>query len=69
MESSSAYSSVPLEGSGSSDGDDAPSVIDRYATEDFELAFTDDRLIIERTPSRASLLASARSSSCASFRG
>ena len=47
MESSSAYSSVPLEGSGSSDGDDAPSVIDRYATEDFELAFTDDRLIIE----------------------
>lgn len=47
MESSSAYSSVPLEGSGSSDGDDAPSVIDRYATEDSELAFTDDRLIIE----------------------
>ena len=47
MESSSAYSSVPLEGSGSSDGDDAPSVIDRYATEDSELALTDDRLIIE----------------------
>lgn len=47
MESSSAYSSVPLEGSGTSDGDDAPSVIDRYATEDSELAFTDDRLIIE----------------------
>ena len=27
--------------------DDAPSVIDRYATEDEELAFTDDRIIIE----------------------
>ncbi len=32
MESSSAYSSVPLEGGGSSDDDDAPSVIDHYAT-------------------------------------
>lgn len=47
MESSSAYSSVPLEGTGSSESDDAPSIIDRYATEDSELAFTDDRLIIE----------------------
>ena len=46
MESSSAYSSVPLEGGGSND-DDAPSIIDRYATEDNDLAFTDDRLIIE----------------------
>ena len=42
MESSSAYSSP----SGMED-DDAPSVIDRYATEDEELAFTDDRIIIE----------------------
>ena len=47
MESSSAYSSVPLEGTGSSENDDAPSIIDRYATEDSELALTDDRLIIE----------------------
>ena len=47
MESSSAYSSVPLEGSSNADADDAPSVIDRYATEDNALAFTDDRLVIE----------------------
>ncbi len=45
MESSSAYSSVPLEGTGSSENDDAPSVIDRYGSEDN--AFTDDRLVIE----------------------
>lgn len=47
MESSSAYSSVPLEGTGSSENDDAPSVIHRYGSEDNELAFTDDRLVIE----------------------
>lgn len=47
MESSCAYSSVPLEAPGSSDSDDAPSVLDRYASEDSELAFTDDRLVIE----------------------
>ena len=47
MESSSAYSSVPLEGPGNNDNDDAPSVLDRYATEDSALNFTDDRLIIE----------------------
>lgn len=47
MESSSAYSSVPLEAPGSSDSDDAPSVLDRYASEDSELAFTDDRIVIE----------------------
>lgn len=47
MESSSAYSSVPLEGTGSFENDDAPSVIDRYGSEDNELAFTDDRLVIE----------------------
>lgn len=47
MESSSAYSSVPLEAPGSSDSDDAPSVLDRYASEDSKLAFTDDRLVIE----------------------
>lgn len=47
MESSSAYSSVPLESPGNSDTDDAPSIIDRYATEDNVLNFTDDRLLIE----------------------
>ena len=47
MESSSAYSSVSLEAPSGSDADDAPSVLDRYATEDSDLAFTDDRLIIE----------------------
>ncbi|QWT17089.1 SigB/SigF/SigG family RNA polymerase sigma factor [Collinsella sp. zg1085] len=47
IESSSAYSSVPLEGPSSTDPEDTPSVIERYATEDTELAFTDDRLVIE----------------------
>lgn len=47
MESSSAYSSVPLEAPSGSDTDDAPSILDRYATEDNDLAITDDRLIIE----------------------
>lgn len=47
MESSSAYSSVSLEAPSGMEDDDAPSVIDRYATEDEELAFTDDRIIIE----------------------
>lgn len=48
MESSSAYSSVPLEGGGSSDDDDAPAVIDRYATEDQALATSDDRIVLEQ---------------------
>lgn len=47
MESSSAYSSVPLEGGGSSDDDDALSVIDHYATEDENLAASDDRIVLE----------------------
>lgn len=47
MESSSAYSSVPLEAPGGAEADDTPSVLDRYATEDSDLAFTDDRLVIE----------------------
>lgn len=47
MESSSAYTSVPLEGGGSGD-DEASSVIDRYATEDEALATSDDRMIIEQ---------------------
>ena len=48
MESSSAYSSVPLEGGGSSDDEEAPSVIDHYATEDADLAATDDRIVLEQ---------------------
>ncbi len=47
MESSSAYSSVPLEGTGAGDEDDTPSVIDHYATEDADLASLDDRMAIE----------------------
>lgn len=47
MESSSAYSSVSLEAPSGADDDDTPSVIGRYATEDSDLAFTDDRIIIE----------------------
>ena len=47
MESSSAYSSVPLEAPSGGDSDDAPSVIDRYAADDQDLDFTDDRLVIE----------------------
>lgn len=47
MESSSAYSSVSLEAPSGADDDDTPSVINRYATEDSDLAFTDDRIIIE----------------------
>ena len=47
MESSSAYSSVPLEGTGSSESDDAPSIIDRYASDDADLELTDDRIMIE----------------------
>ena len=48
MESSSAYSSVPLE-SGGSDDDDAPAVIDHYASVDQDLAASDDRMVIEDT--------------------
>lgn len=47
MESSSAYSSVPLEGSGSGDDDEAPAVIDHYASVDEDLAASDDRMVLE----------------------
>ncbi len=47
MESSSAYTSVPIEAPGASDSDDAPSILDRYVDDDNELDFTDDRLVIE----------------------
>lgn len=49
MESSSAYSSVPLEGGGTNDDEDAPSIIDRFATEDEDLKASDDRMVIEET--------------------
>lgn len=49
MESSSAYSSVPLEGGGVGDDEDAPSIIDRFATEDTDLSSSDDRMVIEET--------------------
>lgn len=48
MESSSAYSSVPLE-AGGSDDDDAPAVIDHYVSVDQDLAASDDRMVIEDT--------------------
>ena len=48
MESSGAYSSVPLEAGGSEE-DDTPSVIDHYATEDEDLAASDDRMVIADT--------------------
>ena len=47
IDSSSAYSSVPLESTGAGDDEDAPSVLDRYVTLDSDLELTDDRLIIE----------------------
>lgn len=46
MESSSAYSSVPLEGAGEGD-EDTPSVLDQYAAEDDELNSSDDRMLLE----------------------
>ncbi len=46
MESSSAYSSVPLEGTGTGEDDEAPSIIDRYASVDSDLAATDDRIVL-----------------------
>ena len=47
MESSSAYSSVPLEGGSSSEDEESASVIDHYVTEDADLAATDDRIVLE----------------------
>ncbi len=47
MESSSAYSSVPLEGGGATEDEESPSVIDHYATEDADLAASDDRIVLE----------------------
>lgn len=47
MESSGAYTSVSLEAGGSSDDDEAPALIDRFGTEDEDLAASDDRMIID----------------------
>lgn len=55
MESSSAYNSVPLEGAGQSAAEDAPSIIDRYATEDGDLAISDDRMVIDEVISEFTL--------------
>ncbi len=45
MESSSAYSSVPLEGG--NDDEDTPSVIDQYVSEDEDFSATDDRMLLD----------------------
>lgn len=47
MESSSAYSSVPLEAGGNDSDDDTPAVIDHYASVDQNLAASDDRMVLE----------------------
>ena len=47
MESSGAYTSVSLEAGGSSDDDEALALIDRFGTEDEDLAASDDRMIID----------------------
>lgn len=49
MESSSAYSSVPLEGGSTGDDEDSPSVLDRFASVDSDLASSEDRIVIEET--------------------
>ena len=48
MESSSAYSTVPLE-AGSGDAEDAPAVIDHFGTEDEQLGVADDRMVLEES--------------------
>jgi RNA polymerase sigma-B factor len=47
MESSRAYSSVSLEGPGDGEGDEAPAVIDHYASVDTDLVSSDDRMLLE----------------------
>ena len=67
MESSSAYSSVPLEGTGPGADDDAPSVIDHYATARSSPPLT--TAWSSRRRSGTSRPASRRSSACVSSRG
>lgn len=47
MESSSAYSSVPLEGIVPEEREESASVIEQYATVDRDLANSDDRMILD----------------------
>ena len=53
MESSGAYTSVSLE-AGGSDEEDAPAIIDHYASVDEDLASSDDRMVIEQVMSEFS---------------
>ena len=50
MEASSAYSAVPLESPSTSggDGEDAPTILDRFAANDEDLDATDDRLDVQK---------------------
>ena len=48
MESSSAYSAVSLESTGTSEDEDAPSLLDHYISEDSDLALSDDRLALDQ---------------------
>ena len=47
MESSSAYTAVSFETPGSSDDDEAPTLMDHLGDEDRDLMGTDDRLVLE----------------------
>lgn len=46
METSGAYTAVSLEAGGANADDDAPTVLDHYASEDTDLAFADDRMTL-----------------------
>ena len=46
MESSSAYTSVPLEGMGGDGDEETASVLEHYATEDEDLISTEDRIVL-----------------------
>ena len=46
MEISSAYNAVPLEAGGDAE-EDAPSVLDHFASEDADLMSSDDRMVLE----------------------
>ena len=49
MESSGAYSAVPLEAGGAGGDEEAPSIMDHYAIEDADLASSDDKMVIADT--------------------
>ena len=54
MESSSAYNAVSLETAGTSEDEDTPSLLDHYASEDADLALSDDRLALDQILSQVS---------------